>query len=99
MTVEHENPREFYWALMDYGSHLKTTVGNAARASKHYTKQSTFKGSKRQIRGQVLRVLGAMPTTLSALQVEITDERLPGVLTDLQAEGLIHLRADGAYYL
>jgi A/G-specific adenine glycosylase len=99
MTVDQENPREFYWALMDYGSHLKTTIGNAARASKHYTKQSTFKGSKRQVRGQVLRILGVEPTVLAVLQVEIPDERLSGVLTDLLSEGLIRLRVDGTYYL
>jgi A/G-specific adenine glycosylase len=33
-------PREFYWAMMDYGSYLKKTIGNLSRASKHYTRQN-----------------------------------------------------------
>lgn len=98
-TVDHENPREFYWALMDYGSHLKATVGNAARASKHYAKQSTFKGSKRQVRGQVLRVLGAGAASLADLRAIIADERLQIVLNDLVTEGLIRVQADGVYSL
>lgn len=99
LTLDREHPREFYWALMDYGSHLKATVGNAARASKHYTKQSTFKGSKRQVRGQVLRLLGAKPASFKALRTEIPDERLQAVLADLENEGLIRLRPDGTYHL
>jgi A/G-specific adenine glycosylase len=49
-TIDRDNPREFYWALMDYGSHLKTLVKNNHR-SKHYVKQSPFQGSRRQVRG------------------------------------------------
>lgn len=50
-----KNPREFYYALMDYGSHLKQTVGNLNQKSKSYNKQSRFEGSRRQLRAQVLR--------------------------------------------
>jgi A/G-specific adenine glycosylase len=56
-TLDEENPREWYYALMDYGSYLKRTVGNNISKSKHYTKQSMFKGSDRQIRGSVIRLL------------------------------------------
>ena len=49
------NPRELYWALMDYGSHLKKTVGNLNTKSKTYAKQSRFDGSRRQLRAQILR--------------------------------------------
>ena len=54
-TVDSEHPREWYWALMDYGSHLKKSVGNTSKQSKTYMKQSAFHGSKRQIRGQVIK--------------------------------------------
>ena len=57
-TLDREQPREFYWALMDYGTHLKATVGNLNKASKHYAKQSAFKGSRRQLRGLIIRMLG-----------------------------------------
>lgn len=56
-TVDETNPREWYWALMDYGTHLKKTVGNLSRKSKSYTKQSKFEGSKRQKRGLILKTL------------------------------------------
>ncbi|HTH71739.1 MAG TPA: hypothetical protein VL737_00045 [Candidatus Pristimantibacillus sp.] len=84
-----DNPREWYWALMDYGSSLKQKLGNLNTLSKHYVKQSRFEGSKRQIRGQVLRVLGEQPRTAAQLSSEIADERLAGVLNDLVKESLI----------
>lgn len=92
-TLDHEHPREFYWALMDYGSYLKQTVGNLSRHSKSYAKQSTFAGSRRQVRGQVLRVLASSSQTDQELAALINDERLPSVLADLQQEGLIRRRA------
>jgi A/G-specific adenine glycosylase len=87
-----DNPREWYWALMDYGSYLKQSVGNVSRASAHYTRQSVFQGSRRQIRGQVLKSLASQPQTATALAAHITDERLPAVLDDLVAEGLVQKR-------
>jgi A/G-specific adenine glycosylase len=91
--------REWYWALMDYGTHLKQNVGNAARLSASYSKQSKFHGSRRQIRGQVLRLLGrAGAQTLEQLQQEIADERLASVLDDLANEGFIE-SANGRYGL
>lgn len=95
-TIDQENPREWFWALMDYGSHLKATVGNLSRQSKHYTKQSKFEGSKRQIRGQVLRLLLEQPHTTRKLKQLIPDERLTAVLADLCTEGLIN--KDGQRY-
>jgi A/G-specific adenine glycosylase len=57
LFLDHKNPRVWYWALMDYGAYLKKTIGNQNVRSKHYTKQSTFKNSDRQIRGMILRLL------------------------------------------
>jgi A/G-specific adenine glycosylase len=88
-TLDHEHAREWYWALMDYGVFLKATVGNTSRNSKHYVKQSAFHGSKRQIRGQVLRLLTESPQTLEDLQAAIPDPRLLTVLHDLKTEQLI----------
>lgn len=82
-------PREFYWAMMDYGTHLKSTVGNLNRASKSYKRQSKFQGSKRQIRGAVIRLLASSAHSADDLQAKIADERLQGVLSDLVREGLI----------
>ncbi len=85
-TLPHDNPREWYYALMDYGSYLKRTVGNNISKSSHYTKQSTFKGSDRQIRGAIIRLLTTekkitrtkLLTTLNfdALRIDAQLERL-----------------------
>ncbi len=56
-SLEGIEPREWYSALMDYGTYLKKTQGNISRRSKHYTKQSRFEGSDRQLRGAILRLL------------------------------------------
>lgn len=53
-----ENPRQWYAALMDYGSTLpKIIKHNPNKQSKHYSKQSKFEGSDRQIRGKILDIL------------------------------------------
>ncbi|MBP7806939.1 A/G-specific adenine glycosylase [Candidatus Saccharibacteria bacterium] len=90
-TLDREHPREFYWALMDYGSHLKATQGNSARRSKSYSKQSVFAGSKRQVRGQVIRELLEKPQPITRLQSAIPDERLSSVIDDLCSEGIVIL--------
>jgi len=97
-AIPPDNPREWYWALMDYGTHLKQTVGNVSRASKGYVKQSKFQGSRRQIRGQVLRLLTAGPHTFEGLAGAISDERLAAVLETLIAEGFI-ARSGDFYHL
>jgi A/G-specific adenine glycosylase len=56
-TVDQDNPREWYYALMDYGVYLKKMLPNPSRKSKHHTKQSKFEGSDRQIRGAIIRAL------------------------------------------
>lgn len=56
-TVDRERPREWYWALMDYGAFLGRTIPNPNTRSRHYVRQSAFEGSDRQIRGRILEVL------------------------------------------
>jgi A/G-specific adenine glycosylase len=56
-TLDTSNPREWYYALMDYGAHIKKTRKNPSRKSAHYSKQSPFKGSNREIRGMILKEL------------------------------------------
>ncbi|MGN0301311.1 MAG: adenine glycosylase, partial [Anaerotardibacter sp.] len=56
-TCPSDNPREWYYALLDYGNYLKATLPNPSRKSKHHTKQSTFEGSRRQKRAEILRYI------------------------------------------
>ena len=97
LALEREHPREWYWALMDYGTHLKATHGNVSRYSKHYAKQSAFHGSRRQIRGTIIKLLKDRPLGLSALQNSIPDDRLESVLADLTHEGMI--KQSGKLYM
>jgi len=88
-TVDQENPREWYWALMDYGTFIKASVGNVGRVSAHYKKQSKFEGSRRQLRARILRSLLDGPKQLDYFLLTYQDERLDSVLSDLAGEGLI----------
>ncbi len=54
-VAEGQDPREWHWALMDYGSHIKKLHKNPARRAKSYVRQSKFQGSLRQVRGAILR--------------------------------------------
>lgn len=56
-TLDREHSRRWYWALMDYGAWLKKEYGNANHHSAHYTKQSKFEGSNRQIRGLIIKTV------------------------------------------
>jgi A/G-specific adenine glycosylase len=57
VTLDYENPREWYYALMDYGSMLKKKLGNLNKRSVHYVRQPPFRGSNRQLRGLLLQKL------------------------------------------
>ena len=98
LTLDHHNPREFYWALMDYGSHLKSSVGSLNRISSSYSRQTAFAGSRRQLRGQVVRLLTLKAHTVRELHLAFADDRLPDILADLSREGLITQRR-GRYQL
>jgi A/G-specific adenine glycosylase len=88
-TLDREQPRCWYWSLMDYGSYLKQTVGNLNQYSKSYTKQSKFEGSRRQLRGRIIKLLIGQTMTLHQLNAVVDDARLGGVLEDLVREGII----------
>lgn len=62
-TCSCEDPRGWYYALLDYGNYLKTTTVNPSRRSRHYNRQSTFEGSRRQKRAELVRVVLASGET------------------------------------
>jgi A/G-specific adenine glycosylase len=91
-TLDMSNPREWNWALMDYGSHLKAVVGNLNKKSKVYQKQSHFKTSNRYVRGAIIRELSKGPLTEVELYKELDDiekERSKLQLATLCDEGLV----------
>jgi len=84
--------RDWYSALMDYGSHLKRSgISHNAKSTTH-AKQSVFAGSLRQARGAILKELAKGASTgrqLAGLLGEARREQLRTALDALAAEGLI----------
>ncbi|MFT7506888.1 MAG: A/G-specific adenine glycosylase [Acidimicrobiales bacterium] len=102
-TLDSQNPREWYWALMDYGAHLKKTNGNPNSQSKHYTKQSKFQGSDRQIRGAIVKTLakGGCPYNRALLLKSLNqfeDIRVDIQLEKLLQEGMV-VKTKRSYHL
>ena len=64
-TCPDRDARGWYYALLDYGAHLKTQVANPARRSKHYARQGAFEGSRRQKRSFLLKQVLASPEGIS----------------------------------
>lgn len=90
-------PRAFYWALMDYGTHLKKQGIKPSR-SRHYKKQSPLKGSVREVRGQILAILSGGENSMQLLQRTYkNDERFLAAINGLLADGLIQTRDDRVY--
>ncbi len=88
-TLDTNNPRDWYYALMDLGSFLKKRYPNPGRRSKHHVKQSTFVGSRRQLRGQILKQLLAGPALREDLLRALDNSLSEVILDDLIQEGLV----------
>lgn len=94
-TCDPEHPRQWYWALMDYGAHLKQMQIKNISQSRHYVRQSKFKGSRRQVRGNILRqLIGGGPKTITELVKILADDRTEPVIHDLVREGFLELHGD-----
>lgn len=94
-TADKREPRLWWWAIMDYGSHLKSTTGNATRRSSTYAKHKKFAGSDRQLRGRILTLVAAKSRTFAEIR-EATgepDERLEGIILKLGTEGFLAYNA------
>ena len=90
-TLDKANPREWYYALMDYGVYLRGLFTNPNRRSVHYTRQSRFEDSNRQVRGAVIRELLTGDATVPelALRTSQDEARVRQVLVELSEEGMI----------
>ena len=91
-TLDAENPRKWYNALMDYGTMLKQKHANPNRRSAHYTRQSAFENSNRQVRGRILKILvKESPLTLIQIvqKTGMDAERVKKNLEQLTDEGFI----------
>ena len=77
---------------MDYGAALKERHPNPGRRSAHYTRQSPFEGSLRQIWGMILKALVKQPGISEAVLVKEINrdgEMVRKALRQLRTEGFI----------
>lgn len=98
-TWDRADPRGWGYALMDYGTHLKRTMPNPSRRSRHHARQSRFEGSRRQKRARLLRAVLAAPggeTGAFAAQAGIEPVLALELLEQLAAEGF--LARDGEHW-
>jgi A/G-specific adenine glycosylase len=98
-ALDRENPRVWYWALMDYGVFLKQTAENPGRRSAGYVRQTKFEGSFRQLRGAVIRSLSSSGKGSAGeigIRTGIEKEELLKVLEVLKKDWLV-AEEDGIY--
>jgi len=81
--------RNWYWALMDYGTELKASQGGRLDQSRHYKKQSAFEGSLRQMRGMIVSALRSGTVRVEALGNKFADARFSSALEGLIKDGLV----------
>ena len=106
-TCPEEGARAWYYALLDYGAHLKTQVANPSRRSAHHTRQSAFEGSRRQKRAELVRVVLAEPGIgadelagrLDAFEQAagrpcVDADVFDGIVADLVSEGFFRREGD-----
>ncbi|HET7839201.1 MAG TPA: A/G-specific adenine glycosylase [Rectinemataceae bacterium] len=96
-SLDRDDPRIWYYALMDYGAELKRTAGNASRRSAHYAKQSPFQDSHRRVRGAVLKALasgGEIGREELAASLPFARERVERAAAELVAEGFAEYRGE-----
>ena len=100
-SLEGVSPREWYSALMDYGTMLRESGVNPNQKSRSYRKQAPFEGSGRQLRGRVLRLLleeGEHSGEEAAALLGEAPERTGAVMETLAKEGFCVAEA-GRYRL
>jgi A/G-specific adenine glycosylase len=98
-TLQRNDPREWYYALMDYGAMLGKKVANPNRRSAHYRRQTRFEGSDRQVRGMILKaLLRGIVTSRKGLIAELglAPQKLDENLARLIQEGF--LKKEGRRY-
>ena len=91
-TLDRDNPRQWYYALMDHGVMIKQTHPNPGRRSMHHALQSRFEGSNRQLRSRLLREILEKPgiTRKKLLTISLAgQETVERNLEALQQEGFL----------
>jgi A/G-specific adenine glycosylase len=97
-TWDGSDPRGWGYALTDYGAHLKRTLPNPSRRSRHHARQSPFEGSRRQKRARLLRAVLAspgLPADAYADETGVSAIEAFGLLEALASEGFLARSGEG----
>ncbi len=100
-VVDRSDPRNWYYALTDYGAALGKTGSNPNRRSAAYTRQSSFQGSFRQLRGQILFAAarkGEVRISDFLSEKAFKEETIKKAFRELQKEGFLK-QSNGAFKL
>lgn len=101
-TFPKGKAREWYSALMDYGSYLKRSGTSHNTQSRQYTKQSRFSGSLREARGAILRELIRGAVSFERVGKLLGARRQAQMYIALEAllkEGFVEKRGEQCYAL
>lgn len=91
--IDIKNPRKWYSALMDYGAYIKKEYKNPSRKSKHHIKQSPFRGSIREVRGFIIKVLTKEgKIRIKGLENKYGKEKIVKAIENLRKEKIIKER-------
>jgi A/G-specific adenine glycosylase len=93
-TLDHGDPRTWFYALMDYGVALKKNYPNPSRKSAHHTRQGKFEGSDRQARGMIVRALVERSLSEGELAeaTGLSPASLRGLVQQLEKDAMIVTR-------
>lgn len=86
-AAEGQDSREWHWALMDYGAHLKRSGVRNNHRGAHDVRQSKFEGSLCQIRGAILHALSRRENIMGLRNPYI--DRFDKALASLARDGLV----------
>ena len=90
--MDRDRAREWFYALMDYGTMLGRSAGNANTRSLRYRRQKPFEGSLRKLRGEILAamlVLKKASAAQLAKALATDDPRVETAVRQLLDEGFL----------
>lgn len=101
-TLDTAKPREWMYALMDYGSFLKSNGISYNARVKSIRKQGKFKGSVREVRGSIMKFFTTSsiltPFAVKRLEMRFDSNRVTRALEGLIKDGLV-VRIKKNYHL
>ena len=96
--LDRQNPRRWYWAVVDYGAMLGRKKVITNNRSKHYSKQSRFEGSNRQLRAAIVRLAlskSIFSVTDCISTFPFTKQQITKNLEELTTEGFLIKKSSG----